>query len=185
MSEEIVSKAASQMKKVVDNLGGEFRTVRTGRATPALLDDVRVEYYGEKVPVNQVAQVRIPEAQLIVLQVWDVKTVPDVERAILKSGIGLNPSVDGATIRLSVPSPTEEKRKELAKKIKAMAEKSKISIRGVRRDINEEIKTMKKGGDLTEDQERQALDQIQKLTDQNIVDIDKLTVEKEKEIMQI
>lgn len=185
MADEIFSKATSQMKKVVDRLNGEFRTVRTGRATPALLDEVRVDYFGSKVPVNQVAQVRIPEAQLIVLQVWDVKNVPDVERAILKSGIGLNPSVDGATIRLSVPTPTEEKRIELAKKVKGMAEKTKISVRGVRRDINEEIKTMKKNGDFTEDQERQALDQIQKLTDQNIVIIDKLAVEKEKEIMQI
>ncbi len=110
---------------------------------------------------------------------------PDVEKAILKSGIGLNPSVDGQTVRLAVPSPTEEKRKELVKKVKAMSEKGKVSIRGIRRDMNEEIKAMQKDGNLTEDQERQALDKIQKLTDQNIVDIDQLVAEKEKEIMQI
>ena len=185
MSEEILNKAAQQMKKMVESLHSEFQTVRTGRATPSLLDEVRVEYYGSKVPVNQVAQVRIPEAQLIVLQVWDVKAVPDVEKAILKSGIGLNPSVDGQTIRLSVPSPTEEKRKELVKKVKGMSEKGKVSVRGVRRDMNEEIKGIQKEGELTEDQERQALDKIQKLTDQNIANIDKLVADKEKEIMQI
>ena len=181
----LLGSCEEKMKKAVAALKAEFSSIRTGRATPAMLDSVRVDYYGQKVPVNQVGQIRIPEANLIIVQAWDMKAIPDIEKAIIKADIGLNPSVDGALIRLSVPQPTQEKRLELVKKAKTLTETAKVSARNIRRDANEEAKKLKKDSKMTEDQEKLALAGIQKLTDKIIAEMDLVFAEKEKDIMRI
>ena len=174
-----------RMNKTLSVLEENFSEVRAGRANPAILNKITVEYYGVPTPINQVAGISVPEARLIVIQPWDVSVLKEIERAILASDIGLNPNNDGKVIRLSFPELTEERRKELVKDIKKIAEESKVAIRAIRRDGIDEAKAMEKESLMTEDELKKAEDQIQKLTDKKITEIDVITEKKEKEIMSI
>jgi ribosome recycling factor len=173
------------MKKTVTNLHSEFDAIRTGRASAALFDKIRVDYYGNKTPLNQVANISIPEARLIVIQPWEKNLIGEIEKAILGSELGLNPSNDGKVIRINIPPLTEDRRKELVKLAKGQAEQSRVAVRNIRRDGNEELKKMLKDKGLTEDEEKQAGEDLQKETDNYIKEIDKVLADKEKEIMEI
>lgn len=178
-------KLEERMNKTLSVLEENFSEIRAGRANPAILNKITVEYYGVPTPINQVAGISVPEARLIVIQPWDVSVLKEIERAILASDIGLNPNNDGKVIRLSFPELTEERRKELVKDIKKIAEESKVAIRAIRRDGIDEAKAMEKESLITEDELKKAEDQIQKLTDKKIAEIDVITEKKEKEIMSI
>jgi ribosome recycling factor len=178
-------KLEERMNKTLSVLEENFSEIRAGRANPAILNKITVEYYGVPTPINQVAGISVPEARLIVIQPWDVSVLKEIERAILASDIGLNPNNDGKVIRLSFPELTEERRKELVKDIKKIAEESKVAIRAIRRDGIDEAKAMEKESLMTEDELKKAEDQIQKLTDKKITEIDVITEKKEKEIMSI
>jgi len=169
------------MKKTIKALKEEFNTIRTGRASANLFDKVMVEYYGTPTPMNQVANISIPEARLIVIQPFDKNALNDIEKAIQTSELSLNPNNDGKVIRINIPPLTEERRKDLVKQAKNIGEQSRVSIRNIRRDVNDQIKK----GDSTEDEQKKATDDIQKLTDQYIKDISSIIDEKEKEIMEI
>ncbi len=171
----------NRMKKSVKSLQDDFNTIRTGRASASLFDRVSADYYGTPTPLNQIANISIPEARLIVIQPFDKNALGDIEKAILASELGLNPSNDGKVIRINIPPLTEQRRKDLVKQAKNMAEQAKVAIRNVRRDINDAIKK----GDFTEDEKKKASDDIQKLTDNYIAEIGKLCDAKEKEIMEI
>ena len=159
--------------------------VRAGRANPAILNKITVDYYGVATPINQVAGVSVPEARLIVIQPWDASILKEIEKAILASDIGLNPNNDGKVIRLNFPELTEERRKELVKDIKKMAEDAKVSIRAIRRDGMEDLKSKQKNSEITEDDKTRGEENIQKLTDKYVAEIDKILANKEKEIMNI
>ena len=174
-----------KMQKTVDKLQESFSEVRAGRANPAILNKVSVEYYGVPTPISQVAGISVPEARMIVIQPWDMSILKEIEKAILASDIGLNPNNDGKVIRLNFPELTEERRKELVKDIKKMAEESKVSVRNIRRDGMEKIKSDLKNGDITEDERAKSEENVQKLTDKYISEIDKVLENKEKEIMNI
>lgn len=178
-------KLEERMNKTLSVLEENFSEIRAGRANPSILNKITVEYYGVPTPINQVAGISVPEARLIVIQPWDVSVLKEIERAILASDIGLNPNNDGKVIRLSFPELTEERRKELVKDIKKIAEESKVAIRAIRRDGIDEAKAMEKESLMTEDELKKAEDQIQKLTDKKITEIDVITEKKEKEIMSI
>ena len=184
MNQAIVS-AEERMKKTVASLKDDFAAVRTGRASASLFDKLRVDYYGEKTPLAQVANISIPEARLIVVQPWDRSMIGEIEKAIRASELSLNPSNDGKVIRIAIPSLTEERRKELAKHAKSMAEDRRVAIRNIRRDCNDELKAALKDGELTEDDEGRAAEDLQKLTDSYIKEINRLLEEKEKEIMEV
>ena len=174
-----------KMEKVIDNLEEKFAEIRAGRANPAILNKVKVDYYGTPTPISQVAGISVPEARLIVIQPWDMSVLKEIEKAILASDIGINPNNDGKVIRLSFPELTEERRKDLVKDIKKMAEEAKISIRAIRRDGIEEAKAEQKEGNITEDELKQAENEIQKLTDKSVEEIDKILENKEKEVMSV
>ena len=174
-----------RMNKTLSVLEENFSEVRAGRANPAILNKISVDYYGVPTPINQVAGISVPEARLIVIQPWDASVLKDIEKAILASDIGLNPNNDGKVIRLAFPELTEERRKDLVKDIKKIAEESKVAIRAIRRDGIDEAKAMEKESLMTEDELKKAEDQIQKLTDKKITEIDVITEKKEKEIMSI
>lgn len=177
--------AETKMKKSIKSLVDDFATLRTGRASTALFDRVMVEAYGSKTPLNQVANISIPEARMVVVQPWDKSVMQDIEKALLASEIGITPSNDGKVIRLNFPPLTEERRKDLAKQAKAMAETSRVAVRNIRRDALESIKKEQKDGLITEDESKRAQDDLQKLTDHYVKDIDKLVADKEKEIMEV
>ena len=179
------SEFESRMNKTISVFEENLSEVRAGRANPAILNKVSVEYYGTPTPINQVAGISIPEARLIVIQPWDTSILKEIEKAILASDIGLNPNNDGKVIRLAFPELTEERRKDLVKDIKKIAEESKVAIRAIRRDGIDEAKEMEKESLMTEDELKKAEDQIQKLTDKKITEIDVITEKKEKEIMSI
>lgn len=174
-----------RMNKTLSVLEENFSEVRAGRANPAILNKISVDYYGVPTPINQVAGISVPEARLIVIQPWDASVLKDIEKAILASDIGLNPNNDGKVIRLAFPELTEERRKDLVKDIKKIAEESKVAIRAIRRDGIDEAKEMEKESLMTEDELKKAEDQIQKLTDKKIAEIDVIFDKKEKEIMSI
>jgi len=173
-----------RMKKSIQALKDEFNTIRTGRASASLFDKIRVDYYGEKSPLSQVATVSIPEARLVVIQPWDKNLIGEIEKAIQKSELSLNPSNDGKVIRIAIPPLTEERRKELAKHAKAVAEQSRVAVRNIRRDGNDELKKAQKDGTITEDELKASEDSIQKETDKFIQEINKILEDKEKEIME-
>lgn len=179
------SEIESKMNKTISVLEENFSEVRAGRANPAILNKIKIEYYGTPTPLNQVAGISVPEARLIVIQPWDMSILKDIEKEILKSDIGINPNNDGKVIRLAFPELTEERRKEIAKQIKKTAEESKVAIRSIRRDGIDKAKSMQKDNAMTEDELRDAEDKIQKLTDKKIEEIDKILANKEKEIMSI
>ena len=181
MYEEVKAK----MDKAINALENDYAAIRAGRANPALLDKVTVDYYGTATPIPQVGTVSVPEARMLVVQPWDASILGDIEKAILKADLGLTPNNDGKVIRINFPALTEERRKELVKGISKRAEEAKVVIRGVRRDSLEAFKAQKKKSEITEDDLKQAETDIQKLTDQYIKDIDTISAKKEKEIMEI
>jgi len=183
--EIIMNDLEEKMQKTIEKLKESFSEIRAGRANPAILNRVTVDYYGVATPISQVAGISVPEARMIVIQPWDMNILKDIEKAILASDIGLNPNNDGKVIRLNFPELTEEKRKEIAKDIKKMAEESKVGIRNIRRDGMEKIKSDLKNGDITEDEKSKSEDDVQKLTDKYVAEIDKILENKEKEIMNI
>ncbi len=185
MIEEIYLEAEERMDKVIGALQRELASLRAGRATPSLLDRIEVNYYETLTPLKQLAGISAPEPRLLVIQPWDKNSITDIERAILKSDLGLTPSNDGAVIRLSIPQLTEERRRELVKLIRKKAEESKVGIRNIRRDANEGVKQLEKSGDTSEDERRRALDEIQELTDDKIKQIDGVLEVKESEIMEV
>lgn len=181
---DTIDSHVERMKKSVQALKDEFNTIRTGRASASLFDKIRVDYYGEKSPLSQVATVSIPEARLVVIQPWDKNLIGEIEKAIQKSELSLNPSNDGKVIRIAIPPLTEERRKDLAKHAKGVAEQSRVAIRNIRRDGNDEFKKAQKDGTMTEDELKAAEDEIQKATDKYIQDINKILEDKESEIME-
>ena len=174
-----------RMEKSIVAFKEKLSEIRAGRANPAILNKVKIDYYGTPTPINQVAGVSVPEARLIVIQPWDVSVLKDIEKAILASDIGLNPNNDGKVIRLAFPELTEERRKELAKEIRKIAEEAKVSIRAIRRDGIDEAKAKQKNSEITEDELKSAETEIQKITDKYIDEIDKILADKEKEIMSV
>ena len=179
------SQIKDKMDKTVENLKVKFSEVRAGRANPAILNKVRIDYYGAPTPINQVAGVSVPEARMIVIQPWDISILKEIEKAILASDIGINPNNDGKVIRLTFPELTEERRKETAKEVKKYGEDAKIAIRNVRRDMVDSLKKIEKDENLPEDAVKDNQDKIQKVTDKYVGIIDSLVVEKEKEVMTV
>ena len=185
MLDEIFQDAEDRMQKSVEHLRQEFATLRTGRATPALLEGVKVDYYGTSTPLNQIASITAPEPRLLVVQPWDKNAVKAIEKAIQTSDLGLNPASDGHVLRIPIPELTEERRKELVKYVHKLAEEARVAVRNVRRDANEHIKRLEKEHEISEDESRRGLDKIQKLTDQYVQKVDELAKNKEEEIMTI
>lgn len=181
---EVEANARGKMEKVLSDLQHELSTVRTGRANIGLLDSIRVDYYGTPTPLNQVGQLHVPEPAMITVQPWDASLIKGIEKAIRDSDLGLNPSNDGKIVRIPIPPLTEERRRDLAKKVSHIAEERRVSLRNSRRDANDALKKMLKEKLISEDEERQALDIIQKLTDAQIAKIDQVAKAKEKEILE-
>ena len=185
MLKDILKTAEERMHGVVEATKRQFMAVRTSRANPAILDRVQVEYYGTPTPLKQVANILAPEPRLLVVQPWEGNMLGPIEKAILRSDLGLNPANDGHAIRIAIPPLTEERRHELVKIVRKEAEDQRIAIRNIRREINEKIKSTRKDAEITEDQEKRSLEEVQKLTDKNIGEIDKLLETKEHEIMEV
>lgn len=185
MLKEVFSSHEERMKKSIEALKRDYAALRAGRATPALLDRVMIEYYGAPTPINQVANVSVPEPRMITIQPWDKGMLSDIEKAIMKSDLGLNPNSDGAMIRLSIPQLTQERRTELAKTIHKKAEEAKVAVRNIRRDANDAIKKLEKDKEINEDENKKAQDDMQKLIDRYIKEIDNVMAAKEKEIMEV
>ncbi|MBN1547088.1 MAG: ribosome recycling factor [Syntrophaceae bacterium] len=185
MTELVFEELNENIEKSIESLEKSFSKVRTGRASIALLDGLKVEYYGSPTPLNQVATLSVPESRLIVISPWDSSVISMIEKAIQKSDLGLTPSNDGKVIRLAIPPLTEERRKELVKVVKKMAEESKVKIRNFRRDANEQLKDLKKDGTISEDELFTQQDEVQKITNKSIEKVDQVLVTKEKEIMEI
>ncbi len=185
MINDIRKDAEARMKKSIDALRQELTKMRTGRAHPSLLDHVTVEYYGSQVPLSQVANVGIEDPRTLTVTPWEKPMVQKVEKAILTSDLGLNPATSGSVIRVPMPPLTEERRREMVKLVRHEGEGAKVAIRNIRRDANNDLKSLLKEKEITEDQERKATDEIQKLTDKYVVEVDKLLEEKEKDLMAI
>lgn len=185
MTKQVLDSLSQKMTKSLTNFKGELAKVRTGRATPALLDGVRVDYYGSEMPINQVASVSAPEPRQLVVQPWEANMLGAIEKAILTADLGLNPQNDGKLIRVPLPMLTEERRKDLVKQIKKMGEECKIALRNERRDANEEIKKLEKDKALSTDEAKKATEQVQKKTDEFVAEVDKVLAVKEKEIMSV
>ncbi|RLB19390.1 MAG: ribosome recycling factor [Deltaproteobacteria bacterium] len=184
MKNEILSELRQKMTKTVEAIGKDFKKIRTGRASTALLDGIKVDCYDTQMPLDQVASLSAPEPRLLTIQPWDQSIIGEIEKSILKSELGLTPMNDGKLIRISIPPLTEERRKELAKLARKMAEDSKIAIRNHRRDANEMFKQLKNDKDISEDEFFKAQDEVQKITDEFIEKIDAVTKDKEKEILE-
>ena len=185
MSKEIRNDAKKRMKKSVDSLIHELAKIRTGRANTALLDHLRVDYYGNPTPINQVASVSVSDARSLAVTPWEKSMIPVIEKAILESELGLNPVTSGDTMRIPIPALTEERRREMGKLVRAEGEHGKVAIRNIRRDANNHLRDMLKKKELAEDEEKRALDEIQRLTDHYVEEIEKIVAEKEKEIMEV
>ncbi|MGE7766416.1 ribosome recycling factor [Peribacillus sp. NPDC096540] len=185
MPKQVISNAKTKMEKAIGAYTRELASIRAGRANASLLDRISIDYYGSPTPINQLAGISVPEARLLVIQPYDKTVLGEIEKAILKSDLGLNPSNDGSIIRIAIPALTEERRKELVKVVKKEAEEAKIAVRNVRRDGNDDLKKLEKNGEITEDDLRGYADDIQKMTDSNITKIDEITKDKEKEILEV
>jgi ribosome recycling factor len=185
MVDDVISELQDNQKKAVEAFKRDLSRVRTGRANMAVLEPVRVEYYGSKVPLNQVASLSIPDARLIVIKPWDKSTIPEIEKGINIAEIGLTPQNDGELVRLPIPALTEERRRELVKQTKKLAETVKVSVRNHRREANDFLKEAEKSKDISEDEKKRGLERTQKETDKVIVKIDEILAEKEKEIMEV
>ncbi|URZ99050.1 ribosome recycling factor [Bacillus subtilis] len=185
MSKEVLTQTKEKMEKAIAAYQRELATVRAGRANPSLLDKVTVEYYGAQTPLNQLSSINVPEARMLVITPYDKTAIGDIEKAILKADLGLTPTSDGNMIRIAIPALTEERRKELVKVVKKYAEEAKVAVRNVRRDANDDLKKLEKNGDITEDELRASTEDVQKLTDEYVSKIDRVTKDKEKEIMEV
>ena len=183
--DKVIKNAEEKMKKSVQHLETEFSEIRAGRANPAVLDKVRIDYYGTPTPINQVAAVSVSEARTLTIQPWDKSLLRVIEKAIQKSDIGINPQNDGSIIRMVFPPLTEDRRKEIKKDIATMGEEAKVAVRGIRREAMEKIKALKKKNEITEDDQKTAEKKIQDITDAQIKNIDALTSKKQKQIMEI
>ena len=185
MIEDTLQETRERMGKTITDLEKELKRVRTGRASLSLLDGIRVDYYGTQTPLNQMASLSVPESRLIVIQPWDVSAIKEIEKAILKSDLGLTPSNDGTFVRIPIPQLSEERRMDLAKLVKKFAEEGRIAIRNIRRDANDHLKKMQKNHDMSEDELSVVLDEIQEITDRHIKEIDQVMEHKEKEIIEV
>lgn len=185
MANQVISSTKDKMEKSIQAYRRDLSSIRAGRASASLLDKISIDYYGAPTPINQMASISVPEARMLVIQPYDKTIIGDIEKAILKSDLGLNPANDGSLIRLTIPQLTEERRKELVKLVKKESENAKIVIRNIRRDGNEDLKKLEKSGDITEDELRGYTDDIQKLTDEYINQIDTITKEKEQEVLEV
>jgi ribosome recycling factor len=183
--DELVNEADRRMKKSVETAAHEFNTVRTGRASAALLDRIEVDYYGQQTPLQQLATINVPESRMLTIQPYDPSSIKTIERALQESDLGLTPSNDGKLIRLPIPQLTEERRKELVKVVRRYAEDGKIAIRNVRRDVMKHLEELVRNGEVGDDEERRAETQVQKLTDEHTKTIDDLMKHKEAEIMEV
>jgi ribosome recycling factor len=182
---DVHKEAEEKMKKTINVFKEELMGIRAGRANPTLLDKITVDYYGVVTPLKQVASISAPEPRLLVIQPWDSKLIPQIEKAIQKSDLGLNPSNDGKLIRLHIPQLTEERRKELAKVVRKNNENAKVAIRNNRRDANEKLKKLEKDKEISEDERKQAEEEMQKITDKFIVEVDKISEKKEAELLEV
>jgi ribosome recycling factor len=185
MIEDLLDDAKRRMDKSVEATTNEFNTIRTGRASAALLDRVKVDYYGTETPLNQLATINVPEARLLTIQPYDPGSIKGIERAIQESELGLTPANDGKIIRLPIPQLTEERRKELVKVVRHVAEEGRVAVRNVRRDVMHHLKELVRDGDVGDDEERRAEERAQKLTDEHTAKIDELLKRKEEEIMEV
>jgi len=185
MIEDLLDDAKRRMDKSVDATANEFNTIRTGRASAALLDRVKVDYYGTETPLNQLATINVPEARMLTIQPYDPGSIKGIERAIQESELGLTPANDGKIIRLPIPQLTEERRKELVKVVRHLAEEGRVAVRNVRRDLMHHLKDLVRDGDVGDDEERRAEERAQKLTDEHTGKIDELLKRKEEEIMEV
>lgn len=185
MPESVKSDAKSRMEKTLQALRRELASLRAGRAAPSLLDKIEVEYYGTMTPLNQLSNISAPEPRLLVIQPWDKSAISAIEKALQKSELGITPTNDGDVIRINIPPLTEERRAELVRVVKKAGEEAKVSIRNIRRDANDEYKKMEKSGDLSEDEARRYQEEIQKLTDDFVKQIDEAVTSKEKDIMTV
>ena len=185
MIKDLLNDAEDRMGKVEKILISDFASLRAGRATPALLDKIMVDYYGTPTPINQTANISCPEPRLLVIQPWDKNQISAIEKAILKSDLGINPSNDGTVVRLAIPQLTEDRRKDLVKQCGKKAEESKVAMRNIRRDVNDRVKALEKSKEVSEDESKKALDDIQKMTDKFIKRVDEILAQKEKELMEV
>jgi ribosome recycling factor len=185
MIDDLLEDAKRRMDKSVDTTAHEFNTVRTGRASAALLDRIQIDYYGQQTPLKQLATINVPEPRMLTIQPYDPGSIKAIERAVQESELGLTPSNDGKLIRLPVPQLTEERRKELVKVVKHIAEEGRVAVRNVRRDVMHDLKELVRDGDVGDDEERRAEDKAQKLTDEHVAKIDDLLKKKEEEIMEV
>ncbi|HEB76477.1 MAG TPA: ribosome recycling factor [Nitrospirae bacterium] len=185
MDKELKKKAKEKMEKAVEVLKKDLGSIRTGRASISLLDNITVEYYGTQTPLNQVATLSVPEPRMIAIQPWEQSMIPVIEKAVLQSDLGLNPTNDGKVIRIAIPPLTEERRKQLVKVVRKRAEEARVAIRNIRRETNEELKRLEKDEHVSEDDIKRGLEEIQKLTDAYIKAVDEVLQHKEKEIMEV
>ena len=185
MTKDILDAQEERMKKTLEGLKKDYGTLRAGRAAPSLLDKVTVDYYGTPTPVNQLANVTVPEPRMIMIKPWDKKSLKDIEKAIMKSDLGLMPNSDGSIIRLAIPQLTQERRKELVKVVSKKAEEAKVAMRNIRRDGNEAIKKLEKNKEITEDDRKEGQENMQKLLDKYIKLVDSTKAAKEKEVMEV
>ena len=185
MIDELVNEADRRMKKSVETAAHEFNTVRTGRASAALLDRIEIDYYGTRTPLKQLATINVPEPRMLTVQPYDPSSIKAIERAIQESDLGLTPSNDGKMIRLPIPQLTEERRKDLVKVVRHLAEDGRVAVRNVRRDVMHHLKELVRDGEVGDDEERRAEDRVQKLTDEHVKSIDELLKHKEAEILEV
>ena len=185
LAEDVLSEGQTRMGKAIDALRRELNSVRTGRATPSLIENLSVEYYGTPTPLSQLATITAPEARSLTVQPWDKQALREIEKSIQKSELGLNPSNDGSIIRIPIPPLSQERRREMVKVLKQKAENGKLAVRNIRRDAIEQLRSMEKSKDLSQDENRRAQDTLQKYTDQHIANIDQISSSKESEIMQV
>ena len=185
MIDDLVTDAIHRMDVTVETTHGKFNTVRTGRASAALLDRITIDYYGQKTPLKQLATINVPEPRMITIQPYDPGSIKAIERAVLESDLGLTPSNDGKVVRLPIPQLTEERRKELVKVVRHLAEEGRVAVRNVRRDVMHDLKELVKNGDVGDDEERRAEERVQKLTDEHVAKIEDLLKRKEAEIMEV
>ncbi len=185
MVKDILIDAEERMKKSIEHLRTDLASLRAGRANPAMLDKIMVDYYGEPTPINQLANITVPEARLLIIQPWDKSSIAEIEKAVLKSDLGINPNNDGNVIRIAIPQLTEERRKDLVKVVKKRAEENRVAIRNIRREANDMLKSSEKDKLISEDENKKGMDDIQKLTDKFIKEVDIILQAKEKDIMEV
>ena len=185
MTKEVMTDMSAHMDKTIDALRKEYQKVRTGRASMSLLDELRVDYYGTPTPVNQLATLAVPEPRTITLQPWEAKIIPAIEKAILNANLGLTPSNDGRLIRLNLPPLTEERRKDIVKQLRKLAEDSKVALRNIRRDTIDELKKLEKDKKITEDELKRGEKEVQDLTNGHVARVDEVLAHKEKEVMEV